>query len=48
MKRIRVHKPRVRREGLEFEVFPLDPRDADVRRAKALARAASGRRVETK
>jgi hypothetical protein len=48
MRRIRVQKPRVRRERPWPEVFPLDPRDPDVRHAKALARAAKSRAVATK
>jgi hypothetical protein len=41
MKRIRTAKPRVRRERLWSEDLPLDPRDPDVLRAKALARSRS-------
>ena len=44
MKRIRVEKPKVRRERAWSEVLPLDPRDPDIRRAKALARAADNTR----
>jgi hypothetical protein len=40
MKRIRVQKPRVRRGRLGSEVLPVSPYDPEVRRAKALARAA--------
>jgi len=36
---MRTHRPRVRRERPWHEVLPLDPRDPDVVRAKALARA---------
>jgi hypothetical protein len=38
MKRIRMARPKVRRERLWSEDLPLDPRDPDVRRAKALSR----------
>jgi hypothetical protein len=44
MKRIRVTKPKVRRERLWSEDLPLDPRDPDVRRAKALSRSLSPQR----
>jgi len=39
MKRIRIDKPRVRRERSWPEDEPIDARDPDVVRAKALARA---------
>jgi hypothetical protein len=39
MKRIRIPAPRARRELSWREELPLDPRDPDVVRAKALARA---------
>jgi len=39
MKRIRTSRPRIRRERLWPEELPADPRDPDVVRAKALARA---------
>jgi len=39
VKHIRVHKPRMSREHRWHEVLPADPRDPDVVRAKALARA---------
>jgi hypothetical protein len=39
MKRIRAGKPRIRRERAWTEDPPADPRDRDVVRAKALARA---------
>ena len=39
MKRIRVDRPRIRRERPWTEDLPTDPRDPDVVRAKALARA---------
>jgi len=39
MKRIRVDRPRFRRERVWTEDLPTDPRDPDVVRAKALARA---------
>lgn len=38
MKRIRIAKPKAWRERLCSEYLPLDPRDPDVRHAKALAR----------
>ena len=38
-KRIRVDRPRIRRERAWTEDLPTDPRDPDVVRAKALARA---------
>jgi hypothetical protein len=37
MKRIRVYRPRIRRERAWMEDPPADPRDPDVVRAKALA-----------
>ena len=39
MQRIRIHRPRARRERRWQETLPPDPRDPDVVRAKALARA---------
>ena len=39
MKRIRAGRPRIRRERAGTEDPPADPRDPDVVRAKALARA---------
>jgi hypothetical protein len=39
MQRIRIHRHRVRRERPWHDVLPPDPRDPDVVRAKALARA---------
>ena len=39
MKRIRVGRPRIRRERAWTEDLSADPRDPDVVRAKALARA---------
>lgn len=38
MKRIRVHRLKVRRQRTGREVLALDPRDPDVLRAKALGR----------
>lgn len=38
MKRIRIQKPRARRERPWSEALPPDPRDPDIVRAKALAR----------
>lgn len=42
MKRIRIEKVRVRREPRWVEVLPLDPRDVEVLRAKAIQHAARG------
>jgi hypothetical protein len=39
MKQIRIEKVRVRREPRGFEVLPLDPRDVEVLRAKAIQHA---------
>jgi len=39
MRRIRTVRPRIRRERPWLEDLPADPRDPDVVRAKALARA---------
>jgi hypothetical protein len=39
MKRIRISAPKIRRERRWPEDLPEDPRDPDVVRAKALARA---------
>ena len=39
MKRIRIGTTRIRRERRWLEDLPADPRDPDVVRAKALARA---------
>jgi hypothetical protein len=39
MQQIRIHRPKVRRERPWHDVLPPDPRDPDVVRAKALARA---------
>jgi hypothetical protein len=41
MKRIRSVRPKTRRERPWLEDLPADPRDPDVVRAKALARARS-------
>ena len=40
MKQIRVERPKHRRDRADAEIFPLDPRDPDIARAKALSRAA--------
>ena len=40
MKQIRVERPKYRRDRADHEFLPLDPRDADIVRAKALSRAA--------
>ena len=47
MKRIRIQRPKARRERDWGEALPPDPRDPDVVRAKALARAGdrTGRRT---
>jgi hypothetical protein len=42
MKRIRIEKVKGRREPRWLEVLPLDPRDVEVLRAKAVARARRG------
>ena len=39
VQRIRIDRPRTRREHLWLEDLPADPRDPDVIRAKALSRA---------
>ena len=39
MKRIRIQRPRVRHERPWLDVLPLDPRDPDIDRAKAVAAA---------
>jgi len=36
MKRVRIEKVKGRREPRRLEVLPLDPRDVDVLRAKAI------------
>jgi hypothetical protein len=40
MKQTQVERPRHRRDRAAREIFPLDPRDPDIVRAKALSRAA--------
>ena len=45
MKRIRVHRPKIRRQRPGREVLALDPRDPDVLRAKALGRSATHQEV---
>jgi hypothetical protein len=47
VKRIRIQKPRARRERPGHEALPPDPRDPDIVRAKALARAGNPRRRVT-
>jgi hypothetical protein len=42
MKRIRIEKSKVRRQPRLLEVLPLDPRDVEVLRAKAIQRLARG------
>ena len=39
MKQIRVERPKHRRDRTDAGIFPLDPRDPDIVRAKALAAA---------
>jgi hypothetical protein len=46
MRRVRIEKPRVRREHGRAEALPIDPRDPDIVRAKAMARS-GGRRLHT-
>ncbi|HEY3201039.1 MAG TPA: hypothetical protein VGK55_10880 [Actinomycetes bacterium] len=41
MERIRIDKSKVRRERVLPEILPIDPRDPDVRRAKALIAGAA-------
>ena len=43
MNQIRIQRQKARRERPGLEVLPVDPRDPDIVRAKALGRAASGR-----
>jgi hypothetical protein len=43
MKRIRIEKPKPRHERWWLEVLPLDPRDPEVVRAKAIDRSGSAR-----
>jgi hypothetical protein len=45
MKRIRIMKLRVRPQPRWLEVLPLDPRDVEVLRAKAIQRLAGKRSV---
>lgn len=42
MQRIRIQRPKGRRQRRWREVLPLDPRDPQVLRAKALGRSAGG------
>ena len=48
MKRIRIQRPRARGERPWSEVLPLDPRDPDVARAKALARQRAAARFASR
>jgi hypothetical protein len=49
MKQIRIQRPRARRGRDCREVLPPDPRDPDVVRAKALARAGNpGQKVASR
>lgn len=41
MNQIRVERPKRRSVRANAEILPLDPRDPDIVRAKALARAAA-------
>jgi hypothetical protein len=47
VKRIRIQRPRARRERPWPDVLPPDPRDPDVVRAKAVSRAANRRQQVT-
>jgi hypothetical protein len=38
MKRVRINKPKARRQHRSLEVLALDPRDPDIVRAKAARR----------
>jgi hypothetical protein len=40
MKQIRAERPKHRRDQAHAEIVPLDPRDPDIVRAKALGRGA--------
>jgi hypothetical protein len=40
MKRIQIERPKRSRDRAESDILPLDPRDPDVVRAKALGRNA--------
>ena len=40
MKQIRAERPKHRHDRANAELLPLDPRDPDIARAKALSRAA--------
>jgi hypothetical protein len=44
MERIRIQRPRLRRDRRWREVLPLDPRDPDILRAKALGRSTNPKR----
>ena len=48
MKRIRIERPKVRRERPWRDVLPLDPRDPDILRAKSLSRSAHPRQQVTR
>ena len=41
MRRIRIQRPQLRRDRPWQEVLPLDPRDPEIRRAKASGRCAN-------
>ena len=40
MKQVRIERPKHRHDRANTELLPLDPRDPDIVRAKALRRAA--------
>jgi hypothetical protein len=46
MKQIRVERPKRQDRRADCELLPLDARDADIVRAKALSRAAATRTAE--
>jgi len=48
MKRIRIERPKLRRDRPWLEVLPPDPRDPDVLGAKALCRSGSPREEVTR
>jgi hypothetical protein len=48
MKRVRIERPKIRRERPWLEDLPLDPRDPDVLRAKALGRSTHHREEATR
>jgi hypothetical protein len=46
MKQIRVERPKRQDRRADTELMPLDARDPDIARAKALSRAAAARAAE--